>query len=192
MQSSITIITTGDYVIITLNHRFPPLPYQFATPCDLVVWGWVVMMQVIRVCDDDGCVGRVSRQISHCVCVCANKCVWMLGACLHMHRCLGAHSMWFHPVYFLRVCVCVSAHALFMDTLLPSKGECGWRCGWFGDSKCMVPQSLRPLNYLSSFPWCKGQCTIIGSPSYCAAYREPVQPTGWQDVTTTPIPLHAY
>lgn len=45
MQSSITIITTGDYAIITLNHGFPPLPYQFATPCDLLV-----MMQVIRVC----------------------------------------------------------------------------------------------------------------------------------------------
>ena len=46
----------------------------------------------------------------------------------------------------LCLCVCVSAHAVFMNILPPSQGE----CGWFGDSKCMVPQSLRPLNYLSS------------------------------------------
>lgn len=72
-----------------------------------------MMMQVIRVCDDDGVVGAgVKADLALCVCV----------------------------------------HAVFMDALFPSLGECGWCCGWYGDRKCMVPQSLRPPNYLSSSP----------------------------------------
>lgn len=190
MQSSITIITTGDYAISTLNHRFSSLPCQFATLCDLVVLGWVVLTQVIRKCDNNGgfwasvkvlSAPSVSVQINVCtrLCLC-------LGLCLHTRR--------FNSTFLLhaRVYVCASMCVVFMDLLFPSQGERGLCGGWFGDSKCMVPQSLRPLNYLSSLPWCKGQCTIIGSPSYCAAHWAAVQPTGWQDVTTTPVPLHAY
>lgn len=180
MQSSITIITTGDYAISTLNHRFSSLPCQFATLCDLVVLGRVVLTQVIRKCDNNGGFwASVKVLFAPSVSVQIN--VWS-RLCMH----LGPFNSAFP------LCVCASVCAVFMDLLFPSQGERGLCGGWFGDSKCMVSQSLRPLNYLSSLPWCKGQCTIIGSPSYCAAHWAAVQPTGWQDVTTTPVPLHAY
>ena len=75
-----------------------------------------------------------------CLCEC-DLSVWLLGA-----------YDWFLSI-FLHVCVCVCV------TL------CLGCCGWFGDRKCLP--SLRPPNYLSSFPWCKGHFTIIGSPSSC-------------------------
>jgi len=110
------------------------------------------MMQVIRVCDD-GAGGKAD--IALCVCVCVCMCEYAI-----VPECTQ-HVIAFFVFAYLCVCVCV-----FMVTLFP----CGWCGGWYGDRRCMVPRSLRPPNYLSSSPRCKGQCTIIGSPSYCAAH----------------------
>lgn len=92
--------------------------------------------------------GRRGRSCA--VCVCVNKCVnaWSMSAYASVFGCIQHVTLF--SVFCMCVCVCVDA--AFTATLLPSQGECGWCCGWFGDSKCMVPQSLRPLNYLSSSP----------------------------------------
>lgn len=66
------------------------------------------MMQVIRVYDDDGGAGRVSRQTLHCVC--ANKCAdaWSMSAYASVPGCKQHVSSF--SVFFACVCVCARSH----------------------------------------------------------------------------------
>lgn len=74
------------------------------------------MMQVIRVCDDDGGVGRASRHR-----VCANKCVNAWSICICGWVCTAC-----------RVILCFwHARVDTVYTPLPSQGERGRCCGWF-------------------------------------------------------------
>lgn len=72
------------------------------------------MMQVIRVCDDDGGVGLVSKAHLAAKKVCVNA--WSISA--YASVCTQ------HVISFTCFCVCVCT--VFMDTLLPSQGDCGW------------------------------------------------------------------
>lgn len=95
------------------------------------------MMQVIRVCDNEEDVRWVSKQLLHWVCV-------------QINVQYSKHFFKHNVLHFSTSCLCV--YAAFLNALLPSQGECGSYGAQFGDSKCIVPQSLRPLNYLSSSP----------------------------------------
>ncbi len=76
------------------------------------------MMQVIRVCDGDGCVGPVSRQILHCVCT--NKCVNTWSMCASVSGCTQhmISSCFVFCWFFLLVCVCVLVFVTYLGPFL--------------------------------------------------------------------------
>lgn len=136
---------------------FPLCLTSLPPPVIWLFWGWAMMMQVIRVCDEDGCVkAKVEKCVwllwSVCEHVCIAICTNLYTACdFILTQCL---LLKVNVVRELCVCVCLQ----------------GGR--WWQMQGSTVPEASKlPV----IFPWCKGQCTIMSSPTNNAAHWEPAQ-----------------
>lgn len=90
------------------------------------------MMQMIRVCDNDGGVERVSRQILHCVCARANKCVNACTTSAYASVSGCTQHVIFFCILLVCVCMCARIHRFHLKVnVVGAVGGLGTANVWF-------------------------------------------------------------